>query len=166
MRVCSSMAPTRARRIRTSRCTCVRAPTPSRLKKRAASATRRRSTWSPARRCTCNPSCETRRRTVLVVREYTDGMADGMNERFDNLERLMVDIKESLEAEMDGLNTQMQSGFSSVNTKLDDMSTRLDRQAGLLRAGGQRIVRLDDWAEKVDKSLEAKDRDIAELRQR
>jgi len=80
-------------------------------------------------------------------------MADGMNERFDNLERLMVDIKESLEAEMGGLNTQMQSGFSSVNTKLDDMSTRLDRQAGLLRAGGQRIVRLDDWAEKVDKSL-------------
>ena len=79
-------------------------------------------------------------------------MADGMNERFDNLERLMVDIKESLEAEM-GLNTQMQSGFSSVNTKLDDMSTRFDRQAGLLRAGGQRIVRLDDWAEKVDKSL-------------
>ncbi len=101
-----------------------------------------------------------------MVREYTDGMADGMNERFDNLERLMVDIKESLEAEMGGLNTQMHSGFSSVNTKLDDMSTRLDRQAGLLRAGGQRIVRLDDWAEKVDKSLEAKDREIAELRER
>jgi predicted nucleic acid-binding Zn-ribbon protein len=93
-------------------------------------------------------------------------MADGMNERFDNLERLMVDIKESLEAEMGGLKTQMQGGFSSVNTKLDDMSTRLDRQAGLLRAGGQRIVRLDDWAEKVDKSLEAKDREIAELRDR
>ena len=93
-------------------------------------------------------------------------MADGMNERFDNLERLMVDIKESLEAEMGGLKTQMQGGFSSVNTKLDDMSTRLDRQAGLLRAGGQRIVRLDDWAEKVDKSLEAKDREIADLRDR
>src|ERR1019366_3815906 len=133
MAVCSSMAPTRARRIRTSRCTCVRALTPSRLKKRAASATRRRSTWSPARRYTCNPSCETRRRSVPVVKEYTDGMADGMDERFDNLERLMVDIKESLEAEMGGLNTQMQSGFSSLNTKLDDMSTRLDRQAGLLR---------------------------------
>ena len=86
-------------------------------------------------------------------------MADGMNERFDNLERLMIDVKESLE-------TEMQSGFSSLNTKLDDMSTRLDRQAGLLRAGGQRIVRLDDWAEKVDKSLEAKDREIAELRDR
>src|ERR1035441_57915 len=138
----SSMAPTRARRIRTSRCICVLAPTPLRSKKRAAPATQRRSTWSPARRCTCNLSCKTRRRTVPVVREYTDGMADGMNERFDNLERLMVDIKESLE-------TEMQSGFSSVNTKLDDMSTRLDH-----------------WAEKVDKSLEAKDRDIAELRER
>jgi hypothetical protein len=86
-------------------------------------------------------------------------MEGGMNERFDNLERLMIDVKESLE-------TEMQSGFSSLNTKLDDMSTRLDRQAGLLRAGGQRIVRLDDWAEKVDKSLEAKDREIAELRDR
>ena len=86
-------------------------------------------------------------------------MEDGTNERFDNLERLMIDVKESLE-------TEMQSGFSSLNTKLDDMSTRLDRQAGLLRAGGQRIVRLDDWAEKVDKSLEAKDREIAELRDR
>jgi predicted nucleic acid-binding Zn-ribbon protein len=93
-------------------------------------------------------------------------MEDGMNERFDNLERLMVDIKASLDTEMGGLNTQMHGGFASLNTKLDDMSTRLDRQAGLLRAGGQRIVRLDDWAEKVDKSLEAKDRDIAELRQR
>jgi predicted nucleic acid-binding Zn-ribbon protein len=93
-------------------------------------------------------------------------MADGMNERFDNLERLMLDIKESLETEMGGLDTQMQGGFASLNTKLDDMSTRLDRQAGLLRAGGQRIVRLDDWAEKVDKSLEAKDREIAELRDR
>ena len=58
-----------------------------------------------------------------MAKEYTDGMADGMNERFDNLERLMVDIKESLE-------TEMHSGFASVNTKLDDMSTRLDRQAG------------------------------------
>ena len=86
-------------------------------------------------------------------------MEDGMNERFDNLERLMVDIKESLE-------TEMQSGFSSLNTKLDDISTRLDRQAGLLRSGGQRIARLDDWAEKVDKSLETKDREIGELRER
>ena len=94
-----------------------------------------------------------------MAKEYTDGMEDGMNERFDNLERLMVDIKESLE-------TEMHSGFASLNTKLDDISTRSDRQAGLLHSGGQRIARLDDWAEKVDKSLEAKDRDIAELRDR
>ena|ERR1017187_7002200 len=76
-----------------------------------------------------------------------------------NLERLIVDVKESLE-------TEMQSGFSSLNTKLDDMSIRVDRHSGLLRSGGQRIARLDDWAEKVDKSLEAKDREIADLRER
>jgi chromosome segregation ATPase len=76
-----------------------------------------------------------------------------------NLERLFTDMKESLE-------TEMRSGFSAVNTKLDDMSTRLDRQGGLLRTGSQRIAKLDDWAEKVDKSLENKDREIAELRER
>lgn len=93
-------------------------------------------------------------------------MEGGTNERFDNLTRLVVDFKESFEREMDGLKTEMQGGFSSLNTKLDDISIRLDRQAGLLRSGSQRIVRLDDWAEKVDKSLEAKDREIAELRER
>jgi chromosome segregation ATPase len=100
-------------------------------------------------------------------------MEGEMKERFDkletligktteghaNLERLIVDVKESLE-------TEMKTGFTSLNTKMDDISIRLDRHAGLLRSGGQRIVRLDDWAEKVDKSLESKDREIAELRER
>ena len=83
-----------------------------------------------------------------------------------NLERLIVDVKESLETEMGSLQTEMKTGFSSLNTKVDDISMRLDRQAGLLRSGTQRIVRLDDWAEKVDKSLETKDREIADLRER
>src|ERR1035438_9377331 len=47
-----------ARRIRTSRCTCARVPTTSRFAKRAAFVTRRRSTWSPARRCICALSCK------------------------------------------------------------------------------------------------------------
>jgi chromosome segregation ATPase len=76
-----------------------------------------------------------------------------------SLEQLVVDFKESLE-------TEMRSGFTSVNAKLDDVSSRLDRHAGLLRTGGIRIARLDDWAEKVDKSLESKDNEIAELRER
>src|ERR1035438_2676597 len=81
-------------------------------------------------------------RLETLIGKTTDGHA--------NLERLIVDVKESLE-------TEMQSGFSALNTKLDDISIRLDRHAGLLRSGGQRIVRLDDWAEKVDKCLEAND---------
>ena len=107
-------------------------------------------------------------------------MESEMKERFDkletligktteghaNLERLIVDVKESLETEMGSLRTEMKAGFSALNTKLDDNSIRLDRHAGLLRSGGQRIVKLDDWAEKVDKSLETKDREIAELRER
>ncbi|MGD0774952.1 MAG: hypothetical protein ABSC05_19225 [Candidatus Solibacter sp.] len=86
-----------------------------------------------------------------LVGKTADGQA--------NLERLVVDVKESLE-------TEMRTGFSDLNTKIDDICIRLDRHAGLLRSGGQRIVRLDDWAEKVDKSLETKDREIAELRER
>ena len=76
-----------------------------------------------------------------------------------NLELLITDVKESLEREM-------HNGFSSLNETLDDMATRLDRQSGLLRAGSQRIARLDEWAETVDKSLENKDREIADLRER
>ena len=90
-------------------------------------------------------------RLETLVGQTTEGHA--------NLERLIVDVKESLE-------TEMKAGFSALNTKLDDNSIRLDRHAGLLRSGGQRIVKLDDWAEKVDKSLETKDREIAELRER
>ena len=45
-----------------------------------------------------------------------------------NLERLITDVKESLE-------TEMHHGFSVLRETLDDMSVRLDRQAGLLRAG-------------------------------
>ena len=58
---------------------------------------------------------------------------------------------------------EMKERFDS---ELDDISIRLDRPAGVLRSGGQPIVRWDDWVEKVDKSLESQDREIAELRER
>ena len=69
-------------------------------------------------------------------------MEEEIKQQFDNLTRLIVDVKESLETEMSGLQTEMKAGFSSLNTKVDDISMRLDRQAGLLRSGTQRIVRL------------------------
>jgi hypothetical protein len=50
-----------------------------------------------------------------------------------------------------------------LKTRFDDQAARLDRQAGLIQSGTRRIVRLDDWAEKIDQALETKDQQIAEL---
>src|SRR5271157_2575920 len=51
------MARMQAPRTRTSRCTCAPATITSRFGKRATRNTPRGSTWWPARRCICTPSC-------------------------------------------------------------------------------------------------------------
>lgn len=61
------------------------------------------------------------------------------------LRQLIVDLKDSLEREQ---------------------AVRLDRQAGLWQTGARWSRRMDDWAEKVDRALESKDREIGELRER
>jgi len=60
----------------------------------------------------------------------------------------------------------MHQGFSQLNTRFDTQAARLDRHAGLWQAGIRWSSRMDAWAEKVDGALEAKDREIAELRER
>jgi hypothetical protein len=84
----------------------------------------------------------------------------------DNLQRLLLDAKESLEREI-------HQGFDQVNTKIDQLNSRfdtqaarLDRHAGYWQAGTRWSSRMDVWAEKVDGALETKDREIAELRER
>jgi hypothetical protein len=56
--------------------------------------------------------------------------------------------------------------FDAVNTRFDTQATRLDRHAGLWQTGSRWSGRMDVWAEKIDAALEAKDREIAELRKR
>jgi hypothetical protein len=73
--------------------------------------------------------------------------------------RLLTDIKESLEREIHDFRSEMR-------TRFDDQAARMDRQAGILRAGTTWTKRMDDWAEKVDRALDAKDRQIAELTER
>jgi hypothetical protein len=91
----------------------------------------------------------------------------------DNLERLIIDVKESLEREIRGLidgqhslQSEMREGFAQINTRFDTQAARLDRHAGLWQTGSRWSSRMDAWAEKVDGALEAKDREIAELRER
>jgi peptidoglycan/xylan/chitin deacetylase (PgdA/CDA1 family) len=88
----------------------------------------------------------------------------------DNIERLLMDVKESLEREIrgvrDDLQRELREGFAQVNTRFDTQAARLDRHAGLWQAGTRWSSRMDAWAEKVDSALESKDREIAELRER
>ena len=87
-----------------------------------------------------------------------------------HLEQLIVDVKESLEREIgnlkESLEREMRQGFAQITTRFDTQAARLDRHAGLWQAGTRWSSRMDAWAEKVDGSLEAKDREIAELRER
>src|SRR6266508_878333 len=80
-------------------------------------------------------------------------------ETVSDIERLLMDVKESLESEM-------KSGFAQILTRFDTQAGRLDRQGALLQTGSRWSARMNDWAEKVDAALEAKDREIAELRAR
>jgi hypothetical protein len=91
----------------------------------------------------------------------------------DNIERLLLDVKHSLEREIRGLEQTTREGLlrvheeiGHVNTRLETQATRLDRHAGLWQTGSRWSGRMDVWAEKVDAALETKDREIAELRAR
>ena len=84
----------------------------------------------------------------------------------DQLVRLIIDVKESLEREIQNLTREMRDGFAQVTTRFDTQATRLDRHAALWQTGRRWSGRIDDWAEKVDAALETKDREIAELRKR
>ena len=76
-----------------------------------------------------------------------------------NLEQLIMDVKESLEREI-------RAGFAEVTTRFDTQAARLDRQGSNWQTGRRWSGRMDDWAEKIDAALEAKDRELAELRKR
>jgi hypothetical protein len=84
----------------------------------------------------------------------------------DNLENLIVDLKESLERELASLRHDLQQGIAQLNGRFDTQAARLERHAGLWQTGARWSSRMDAWAEKVDGALEAKDREIAELRER
>jgi hypothetical protein len=84
----------------------------------------------------------------------------------DQLVRLITDVKESVEREIQNLTREMREGFAQVNTRFDTQAVRLDRHAALWQTGRRWSSRMDAWAEKVDAALETKDHEIADLRAR
>ena len=87
-------------------------------------------------------------------------------DRFDRLENLMMELKQSLEREVQNLDRRMQEGFQAMATRFDNQASRLDRHAALWQTGHRWSGRIDAWAERVDTALDIKDRQIAELRER
>lgn len=88
----------------------------------------------------------------------------------EHLEKLIIDLKESLEREIQGvgrdLREEMRTGFARIENRFDIQAARLDRHAALLQTGSRWTARMNDWAEKIDQSLETQNREIAELRAR
>lgn len=79
-----------------------------------------------------------------------------------NLERLIIDYMESIEREF----KDVHASLARLETRFDTQAIRLDRQGALLQTGSRWSTRLNGWAERVDKALESKDREISELRTR
>jgi len=66
----------------------------------------------------------------------------------------IVQLIESLGHELAEFRAQTVSRFDGIDERLDILSSRLDRQAGLIQSGSRLTVRQSDWNERVDKSLE------------
>src|SRR6266436_877300 len=72
----------------------------------------------------------------------------------ESLSHLITNVKESLEREI-------RSNLEIMVGRFDSQAARLDRQGGLLLTGSRWTARMNEWPEKVDGLLEAKDHDRA-----
>jgi len=75
-------------------------------------------------------------------------------------------MKESLEREIRALERKVDQGFAQINSRFDLQGARMDRHAALWQTGRRWSSKMDVWAEGVDTALEAKDREISDLRAR
>jgi hypothetical protein len=83
-----------------------------------------------------------------------------------NLERLLVDFKESLERDIQGIRESVESLHNLIITRFDTQAARMERQGALIQTGSRWTSRMGDWSEKVDAALEQKDKQITELMRR
>jgi hypothetical protein len=68
--------------------------------------------------------------------ETLSGKMEALSGKFTNLEHLVVNVKESLEREMD-------AGFKQVNDRFDTQAIRLDRQGALIQTGSRWTNRMN-----------------------
>jgi chromosome segregation ATPase len=87
---------------------------------------------------------------------------DAMPDQQTNLERLIIDLKESVERDIQGL----RESVDSLHTRFDTQAARIERQGALIQTGSRWTSRMGDWSEKVDAALEHKDKQIVELTRR
>jgi hypothetical protein len=87
----------------------------------------------------------------------------------DEVIRLLIEIKESLERDMAAVRddmAQLRHDMERLGERFDAVGARLDRQGGLIRSGQTNIVRLNDWSEKIDQMLAARDKRMDEIEAR
>ena len=90
-----------------------------------------------------------------------------------SLEQSIIDMKDSLEREMHGMEARLISRFDKIELRFEAQAARLDRLDTTIRAGGRWTSGMIDWASKVDTSLDgfgkqilAIDEEIAEAGKR
>ncbi len=66
----------------------------------------------------------------------------------EDLEQLIIDMKESLEREIGSLRSEMREGFARINSRFDLQAQRLDRHGALWQTGRRWSCKMDDWAER------------------
>jgi len=66
----------------------------------------------------------------------------------------IIQLIESLGHELGEFRAQTVARFDGLDERLNILSSRLDRQAGLIQSGNRLTVRQSDWNERIDKSLE------------
>ena len=71
-----------------------------------------------------------------------------------SLEQLIVDMKESLEREIHGMEARLNSRLDRFELRFEAQAARLDRLDTTIRAGGRWASGMIDWASKVDTSLD------------
>ena len=83
-----------------------------------------------------------------------------------NLEKLIVDFKDSLEREIFELGREMRQGFTDLRERFDRQDARLTRHGGLLQSGARQITRLVEWTEAADDQSAKRDARLMELEKR
>ena len=61
----------------------------------------------------------------------------------ETLEKLIVDLKDSLERELAGLRRHVQEGVGQLNGRFDTQAARFERHAGLWQTGARWSGRMD-----------------------